>query len=190
MPAWPTPDEGEDDLPGLRRKGKKAGGSRLVLGLSIGGGALVLIGVIVVAAVLMGDKGDDGEQASTDNQPVNPFLRPAEQSWAPPTKAVRQGDLQVRIAKASIGQVPVKDLFNDDARTKSDLLMVKLDLLNTNPTKKLEYRSWAGQAISLDSDYAILKDNFGNRYKLANFGFSTYPAGAVNDLCRSIRTSL
>ena len=57
--------------------------------------------------------------------------------------------------------------------------MIKLELLNTNPTKKVEYHSWAGKDISFDRDFASLKDNFGNRYKRITFGFASKPVGAV-----------
>jgi hypothetical protein len=206
---WQSPNGGDDDLPGRRGKGNKtARVSGLVLGLSIGGAALALIGVIVLAAVLMSGRGDDGEQASTDDQPVNPLLKspepakpsqppepakpsqPPVPSWAPPTKAVRQADLEVRIVKATIGRVPLKDAFSapDEHRGKpwfcdsvSDdkLLMVKLKLVNVNPGKKMEYHSWTGRVDSFDRNTPTLKDNYGNSYRLAKFNLGNIPVGAV-----------
>jgi hypothetical protein len=100
--------------------------------------------------------------------------------WADASKgAVQQGHLQVRVANTSIDKVPLKDVFREGTTSKDDLLMIKLELLNTNPTKKMEYRSWAGGDFSLDRDYATLKDNFGNSYKRITFGLSAYPVGAV-----------
>jgi hypothetical protein len=101
-----------------------------------------------------------------------------EPTWATPDKTVKQGDLQVRISKSAIGKVALKS-FGKDSSTKNDLFMVGLELLNTNPTKKVEYTSWAGSDISFDRDFATLADNFGNRYKRVSFGLATYPVGAV-----------
>jgi hypothetical protein len=73
----------------------------------------------------------------------------------------------------------LKDAFHEGAASKDDLLMVKLKLLNTNPTKKVEYHSWAGAEFSLGRDYATLKDNFGNSYKQIGFGIGSSPVGSV-----------
>jgi hypothetical protein len=75
--------------------------------------------------------------------------------------------------------VPLKDALREDSESKDDLLMVNLELLNTNPTKKVEYHSWSGKDISFDRDYATLEDNFGNTYKRISFGFSSQPVGAI-----------
>lgn len=105
--------------------------------------------------------------------------QPPEASWAAPDKAVRQGDLQVQISKSAIVKVPLKSHLRDASKSQDDLLMVKLELTNMNPAKKVEYRSWSGKDFSHQRDYATLKDNFGNNYKRINFGFSTSPQGAV-----------
>jgi hypothetical protein len=101
-----------------------------------------------------------------------------EPGWASPDQAVVQGDLQVQITETIIGKVPLKDIFRE-GMSKDDLLMVKLDLINTSPTKRVEYHSWAGKDISFDRDYATLRDNLGNGYKRISFGLGTYPVGAV-----------
>src|SRR5438309_1278235 len=59
------------------------------------------------------------------------------------------------------------------------MLRVQLELLNRNPTKKVEYQSWLGKDFSFDRDYATLNDNFGNRYKLQRFSDVTPPVGAI-----------
>ncbi len=110
--------------------------------------------------------------AAKPDQPQGP-------SWASPDKAVSQGDLQVQIARTAIGKVPLKDMIRKDATSKDDLLIVKLELLNTNPTKKVEYHSWAGADFTFHRDYATLKDNFGNSYKRISFGLGSHPVGAV-----------
>jgi hypothetical protein len=103
----------------------------------------------------------------------------AEAEAARKAAEVKHGDLQVRIAKASIGKVPLKDIFVGATKSKDALLMVRLELLNTNPTKKVEYHTWSGRSISFERDYATLKDNFGNSYRRIGFGLGTYPVGAV-----------
>jgi hypothetical protein len=101
-----------------------------------------------------------------------------EPRWAAHDKTVRQGDLEVRITKTAIGKVPLKAIGRDTS-SKGDLLMVSLELLNTNPMKKVDYLTWAGSNFSLDRDFATLSDNFGNQYKRVSFGLGTYPVGAV-----------
>jgi hypothetical protein len=58
-------NEDEDDRP--RRQGKKSG-SGLVLGLSIGGGVLVLLGIVVLVVVLKSDDKGDSTQADAGDQ--------------------------------------------------------------------------------------------------------------------------
>lgn len=105
--------------------------------------------------------------------------RPAKPSWTLADKVVRLGDLKVQITETTIGKVQLKDIFREDATSKEDFLIVKLELRNLNPTKKVEYRSWAGEDFSLGHDHAALIDNFNNRYKRIGFGLGSYPVGAV-----------
>jgi len=119
--------------------------------------------------------------AVPDSKPDKPPAPPAksEPEWADASKgAVRQGDLQVQITQVTIGQVPLKTITGN-SKSKDNLLMVKLKLLNMNPTKKVEYHSWSGKDISFDRDFATLEDNFGNSYKRISFGLGSYPVGAV-----------
>jgi len=122
---------------------------------------------------------DTATSGPTDKAKLPSKETPAEQEWADARNAVKQSDLQVRIAKVILGKVPLKDAFREGSKSKDDLLMVNLELLNTNPTKKVEYHSWSGKDISFDRDYATLEDNFGNTYKRINFGFSSQPVGAI-----------
>jgi hypothetical protein len=101
------------------------------------------------------------------------------EEWGNAQNAIQQGDLQLRVTKVTIGQVPLKDSFNDDSKSQDELLMVNLELTNINETRKMEYNTWSGENISFDRDYATLVDNFGNSYKRIKFGFSTNPVGAV-----------
>jgi hypothetical protein len=157
----------------LTRQGRGIGFP--IAGTAISGMA-VLIGIFWLA--LMARTADmsaeqdriarGGEQQSANSDP----------SWAPTDKPVRHGDLQVEIVKTVIGKVPLRD-FGEDALSKDDLLMIKLNLLNMNATKKVEYRSWAGGDLSLSRDYATLKDNFGNSYKRIGFSLRADPVGAI-----------
>lgn len=105
--------------------------------------------------------------------------RVPEAVWESPDRAVRLGDVQVQISGVSIGKVPLKDIVRKSGVSQDDLLIVKLTIANVNPVKKVEYHSWAGGSISFGSDFASLKDNFGNNYKRITFGFGSSPLGAV-----------
>jgi hypothetical protein len=130
----------------------------------------------------------NSDKTPPENQGIVPAPAPekppspptnTEPEWADASKgAVRQGDLQVQITQVTIGKVPLKT-FTRNSESKDNLLMVKLELLNTNPTKKVEYHSWSGKDISFDRDFATLKDNFDNSYKRISFGLGSYPVGAV-----------
>lgn len=99
--------------------------------------------------------------------------------WADSTKgAVRQGDLQVQIIQATISDVLFKTI-RGYSMTPDKVLMIKLELLNVNATKKVDYHPWSGKHTALDPGYATLKDNFGNSYKLISLGVGSYPIGAV-----------
>jgi hypothetical protein len=121
---------------------------------------------------------DNGFPAPPKDIP-NPPDTPPEPSWPSSDKAVTLGDVKVQIVRIITGKVPVKDIVQEDAASKNDLLMVQLRLTNTNPTKKIEYSPWAGKDLPFDRDFATLKDNFGNDYRRITFGLGTYPAGAV-----------
>ncbi len=127
---------------------------------------------------IVGEEKATGTDSKTPPKTVKPD-RPPEPSWSPSDNAVRHGDLQVKIASASIGKVALKDVIREAAVSEKEFLIVKLELLNLNTTKKVEYYTWSGKDISFDRDYATLKDDFGNGYKRIGFGFGSYPIGAV-----------
>ena len=114
----------------------------------------------------------------------NPISSPppppkVEPEWADAGKPVTLGDIRVQVTKVAVGKVPLKGIGDDESKSEDDLLMVKVNIVNTNPTKKVDYRSWSGENISFDRDYATLKDNFDNSYRRIGFGFSSHPVGAV-----------
>jgi hypothetical protein len=100
-------------------------------------------------------------------------------SWAPPDKAVRQGDLQVQIDKVAIDYVEAKGAFGNQ-RSEKKWLIIRLTMLNTSQTKKIEYKSWSGGYFTLGDDCATLHDNFDNSYKRVNVGFGYHPVGGVD----------
>lgn len=122
---------------------------------------------------------NQGEAPQPGTVKAPPPPTKSESEWADARKgAIRQGDLQVQVAQVTIGKVALKTITGN-SESKDDLLMVKLELLNTNRTKKVEYQSWSGRDISFDRDYATLKDNFDNSYNRISFGLGSYPVGAV-----------
>jgi hypothetical protein len=121
----------------------------------------------------------DRDEAAPQDQGDAPPPTKSEPVWADASKgAVRQGDLQVQVVQVTIGQVPLETITGN-SRSKDNLLMVKLELRNTNPTKKVDYHTWSGADFSFNRDFATLKDNFDNSYKRISFGLGSYPVGAV-----------
>jgi hypothetical protein len=102
--------------------------------------------------------------------------------WADASRSsVRQNALSINVKKVAIGKVPLLDSGNE-ATSKDELLTIRLELLNTDPSKKLDYRTWAGQDFSFDRDYATLRDNFGNIYKRIDFGLGSFPVDGVKGI--------
>lgn len=120
------------------------------------------------------NKGNDKISDDIGNKEI-----PADPRWVPPNKAVKLGDLQIKITKLLIGKVHIKNVIDKDFVSQDDFLVIRLDLLNINPTKKINYQTWSGKLISISRDFASLKDNFGNTYKRIEFGFGSYPVGSV-----------
>ncbi len=109
---------------------------------------------------------------------VLPEKKP-EAEWASAETPIRQGDVQVQVKSARVGKVPLKERIGDGTgQSKDVLLMVELEVTNLSDTKKLDYRTWGGRAISFGNRTA-LTDNFDNRYKVVNFGFGDAVVGSV-----------
>lgn len=129
--------------------------------------------------VKSGPQGSGGEQQHGQGQPSSAAAR-SEPEWVDARKgAVRQGDIQVRVAGVSVGKVPLEDAFSEGSKSKDDFLMVKLELKNTSSTRKVEYHTWSGRDLIFERDYATLRDNFDNVYKRVSFGQISHPVGAV-----------
>jgi hypothetical protein len=127
-------------------------------------------------AILNEDEQRPKEGVAPPGQPEDKALPGP--SWVPHDKAAKLGDLQVQIAKVVIGKVPLNST-TPNTTSQNPLLMIQINLLNTNPTRKVDYDSWAGRGAPSAGGVATLSDNLGNSYKRASFGPGAYPAGAV-----------
>ena len=110
--------------------------------------------------------------------PKSPPEKPTEPEWASARDTVRQGDVGFRVNAALIGKVPLMAGFDrSETRSQDSLLAIEIELGNLSRSKKVEYHTWMGRDFSIEQDYATLEDNFGNRYKRIDFGFSTDVVG-------------
>jgi hypothetical protein len=106
-------------------------------------------------------------------------------SWAPASSPILQGDAQISIKMVKVGKVRLKGFGDETSSSADDLLMIDIGVANQSPTRKLDYKTWAGAEFNLGRDFATLTDNFGNVYKRTTFGMdkpeaaefqSRYPA--------------
>ena len=95
----------------------------------------------------------------------------APEEWVTAPTSARLGDVVVRVGSVRIGRVPLKGI-QGEGQSEEPLLMVNLEITNTNPNRKIDYQTWAGGQVSFERDFATLKDNNGNNYKRTSFGFS------------------
>lgn len=94
--------------------------------------------------------------------------------WTPAGRAVKHGDIALRVASVSIGRVPLRSGYGRTETTSEDeLLAIRLKLINRSDSKKVSYQSWMGGELSFTRDSASLTDNFGNSYKRITFGYGT-----------------
>lgn len=108
-----------------------------------------------------------------------PAPKKPEVEWASAESPVKQNDTQVQVKAVRVGKVPLKGRYGDgNGESKDVLLMIELEISNLSDTKKLEYRTWGGTAMSFGTRTA-LTDNFDNRYKVVNFGFGNEVVGSV-----------
>lgn len=101
-----------------------------------------------------------------------------EGSWVDASiQAVKQGDLLVRVSRATIGKPPVEGTTKKKAPADR-CLVVELKLQNAGVTSKIDYNSWgdAGREHS-----AILQDQKGRDYRLRSFAPDWYVKGRVSD---------
>ncbi len=120
---------------------------------------------------------------------VQPAVVPAPviETWLSPDQPGQLGNVQVRRSSVTLGQVVLRDQTpfpgREKARgeSKDPLLSIVLEISNLDPNRKLEYKTFAGQSLVLERDNAALRDNFGNRYRGIDFGFSSLPEFRTED---------
>ena len=100
--------------------------------------------------------------------------------WTSAAKAVRQGDIKVRVTSVNVGKVAVKDMFGNSQKSKDELLTIKLEVTNLSTGKKIDFETWRGADFSFGEDYASLTDDNDNTYKRINFGTLSVPIGGVS----------
>ncbi|MDY0168349.1 MAG: DUF4339 domain-containing protein [Thermoguttaceae bacterium] len=179
------------DVAKHRQKQRK----RLLIG-SIGavGGVLVLLVVVWLAYPLLTGSGDETAQGSSSEEPVeegelgsdldtglDDLLGEGErrtegpadagadgQRWLDASKdSAKAGAVNVRVVSVQIGKPRLKSATGQSKLPKEDLLIVTLELTNTDPAKKVVHSGWAGRAAAAHE--VSLVDNHGNPYKSKSF---------------------
>ncbi len=98
------------------------------------------------------DSGAAGASADGETQ--------ADGQWTDASKgSIKRGDVSVKVVSARVGRPRMVKSTGRGARPKSAALVVKLELQNTNDTKKLEHKSWGDRNVGVS-----LTDNFDNKY--------------------------
>ncbi len=155
----------------------------LVIALIVGGCVLIGGGCLAAGAKSVADVAEQVEQArkrqeAEENDPAN---------WKDAGSGpVTENGIAVTVKKVSIGKVRLKD-FGEDSMSKDDLLIVELEINNTDKGKKVDYSGWA------KGGNATMKDASGNNYKRITFGTATvvgqiagatslYPSKPVSDV--------
>ena len=91
-----------------------------------------------------------------------------------------QGDVQVAISEVFIDYVTVESL-RSQSQSQKPLFQIRISLRNIGQNRKIEYSGWSESGSSFSTEYARLSDNFDNRYKRINFGFSADVVGQVDN---------
>lgn len=132
-------------------------------------------------------------QSNGNPPPTSPTPSPPKQEWADASQAVRQGDVQVRIAKVAIDFVQIKSFGSSQSKDK--LFIVSLAITNLSPTKIVDYMGWGARELDFSGeDRAGMRDDTDNSYKRVHFGLgsriegqvfgneSIYPNKTLNDI--------
>lgn len=178
------------DVAKYRQKQRK----RLLIG-SIGavGGVLVLSVVVWFAYPPLTGSSDETAQRSSSGEPVEegelgsdldtglddllgegerrtegPDAAADGQRWLDASKdSAKAGAVNVRVVSVQIGKPRLKSATGQSKLPKEDLLIVTLELTNTDPAKKVVHSGWAGRAAAAHE--VSLVDNHGNPYKSKSF---------------------
>ncbi|WP_020469116.1 hypothetical protein [Zavarzinella formosa] len=58
--------------------------------------------------------------------------------------------------------------------------MIGVEVVNVNPTRMLEYKSWSGSYLGISGSSGSLRDNFGNTYQIVTFRNGAWPTGTID----------
>ena len=132
-----------------------------------------------IAPSLLSPPAVTASNPSSPKPPVNTTAVAPVIEWADSTKAVLQGDVQVRIKSVVVDFVDLKS-FQDKERSADKLTAVTMIVTNKNANKKLDFRGWSGGMFG-SSGAATLKDAFDNNYKRITFGVATEIVGQAKN---------
>jgi hypothetical protein len=135
-----------------------------------------------------------GQSPDTTTVPKSTPTRPAEVTTAPPpaTDKYESGGITVEVVSAKVGPVMVRMPLGPDQPTNDAYTAVTVRLTNSDPNRKVDYRSWSYGGIAPRST-PTLTDQNGNSYKVVNVGIndvvgqvgrsaSLYPDKPITDL--------
>lgn len=117
--------------------------------------------------------------AKPGSRPVPIFAQPEGQPAAKGTAIdewVSVGDVRIKVANVTAGQVELKDTFGP-ATSKDRLLAVHVVVENLSATKLAVFRGWGAERALFLERSAALHDEIGNRYILQRFTIGARPVG-------------
>lgn len=128
------------------------------------------------------------EIAKAFQKALSPSPAPSNPGTEKPADEPKQSsDVAVSVVDVGIKQIGVTaTITNKEQWSKEEHLRVKISIKNTSKTKKINYRPWGSERISVMGDRAKLSDNFGNKYAMVSFGYTSRPNGAVESSSESI----
>lgn len=144
------------------RKGKGTGIGYAIAGASLNGIAL-LIGIIFLSAFT-----HTAEKLSDMNNKTTLQDKP----WHSAEKALKLGNISLKITKVVVGVVPLNQ-NGKDLESKNTLLTIYIDVFNSSENKKIKYLGWMSENASLLDIDAELIDSHYNDYKMVRFGIFT-----------------
>jgi hypothetical protein len=154
------------------------------IGLPIAGSAisgLALLVVVATTGLLVGGitraANEAAERAAAASKAGTAGVLPSQnEQWPSADSVIRHGDVELRILEAKIGHVPLTPFLGrtEERQTDEALLRIEIEIANVSQTKKIDYLSFNAD------DEQRLTDNFGNTYRLVDFGsLSSRPIGSV-----------
>lgn len=100
--------------------------------------------------------------------------------WVLAETPVKLGDVEVRVASATVGKVALTEFGEEGKKSVDTFLSITLDIKNLSETKKLNYKTWGAGAM-FSGPNASLNDNFENHYKAVTFGVTKEISGSVSN---------